>query len=348
MKQSLNCVSCNLSGTREINMKIIVFLILLFSSALFAEEGINSLLFDISLETTLQSFENIQSTLKNMNSVSARQLCSQYLDSRIKNKPKIDKNTFQCIKKYNDLFKDNKLDVQIFQGYRDHLPDDEVVSGVERAAMLETLTKPCPVDKKYVQTCGFKRSDDDADLITKTIMGIDQKPKKIEIRITSPAYSMDDNENRSSDKQKILTAQTNKKFQNALINSDVVFYAGHSRKKGGPDFGPAERHLEEGEYHVNYDWYAQHRPGMKMMTEALAKRDPNKSLIYGMFSCDSKNGFSDDLKFSKNTGTILSNRVSENKESEKAIMTSLNSLFNFSCDSTMGLTDQPFTASDIF
>lgn len=310
----------------------------------------NEMLFEITLETAVHNLQVAQDSLvplKGINAKSFMQNASTHSEE-LSSREKIFMN--QCLNKYNSLFNDNALEIYLFEGYRDHLPEDDVVSGPEQEAFLKTLTAPCPVNKPYVKTCGFRRNQQNKELIQKSIIGLDQKVKIIKLYVISPAYTYSDEINRRSIEQKLITGKTKEKFQNALMHSDIVFYAGHSRKKGGPDFGPAKRKIEDGEFHVDYDWYAKNRPGMKLMTEALAKRESSKKLIYGMFSCDSLESFSNDIRMKTKAkiSTILSSRVTENRESQKAILTTLNALFNFSCDSQLGLKGQPFSTSEMF
>jgi hypothetical protein len=72
-------------------------------------------------------------------------------------------------------------------------------------------------------------------------------------------------------------------FNGIRGGADLVVYNGHSRKGGGPDFSPPNLLPT---FHVNYDWYGMHTPGLKRLLSALNDA-PVKPAALLMMSCNS-------------------------------------------------------------
>ncbi len=247
-----------------------------------------------------------------------------------------------CKKFYENLFSDGKLEINLFFGYRDTRPSNYVLDLVEKNSLVKTLTATCPRPQNYIETCGFRRDKDDADKLIKSVKGPDGNPKEVIFRLNNSSISLNDDYNRKSDYQKSRTEKMKELFKDALENSDVVYYFGHSRNGGGPDFGPAQKLTAEN--HVDYDWYKQTKMGKKLMLEALKNRDPNKTLLLGMFSCSSELHFSNSFAAAGAKNTIFSTKTMYDGELIPGIMNSVNFIMNLSCDKSLGVTQLPFHA----
>lgn len=185
-----------------------------------------------------------------------------------------------CLKRYAALHDKPTLKFDMFSGYQNF--DNHVRDTVERAALAEWLQLPC---KGKSRVCGFERDPDDADLFFKTISWAGNSTKRVEIRLHDSSVSTDNAKNEKSDAQKEKTKKTEKQFAKALKESDMVFYQGHSRYGGGPDFGPEKK---------DHGQYKKDKPGLKLMATALKDRkDPLFMLT--LVSCDSKKHFELDV-----------------------------------------------------
>jgi len=81
---------------------------------------------------------------------------------------------------------------------------------------------------------------------------------------------------------------------------------------------------------TNYPWYEKNKPGEKRLLAALKQRKDSNYFL-GMFSCDSKKHFKNDVyNVSKGNG-IFTTRVAFMNEAERGILILLNSFLNFSC-----------------
>src|SRR5690606_23436486 len=102
----------------------------------------------------------------------------------------------------------------------------------------------------------------------------------------------DDEENRVNPFQKWKTKAAESAFYQGLANADLVFYNGHSRAGGGPDFSPPRM---DGNENVAFGWYQAHQPGFRLMQEAL-KHEPSDLKLFGLYSCASSRHFLDGVR----------------------------------------------------
>lgn len=169
-------------------------------------------------------------------------------------------------------------------GYKDARPARFVGDRYERMSLVETLLKPCA--SQETQVCGFQRHQSDADMFEKTILPAPHE-KKVIVRIVASSLGPDDEENRKNPYQKIYSQNTKQEFDRGLFNYDEVFYVGHSRDGGGPDFGPPQLTKKN---HVHYDWYIKEKPGLRDLQKSL-KVPHLKARTLGLISCASEKQF---------------------------------------------------------
>jgi hypothetical protein len=184
-----------------------------------------------------------------------------------------------CRRSYARLFRD-EVEIRIVFGYKDARPARFVGDGYERAYFLGTLLKPC---KDSGFACGFRRSQNDADLLEKEIPGPDHHTHHVRLRIVASSAGPDDRENSRDPFQQWKSAKAKREFFEGLRSADAVFYDGHSRDGGGPDFAPPR--LDQAG-HVDYAWYQQNRFGLRRMEREL-KNGNSPAKVVGLFSCRS-------------------------------------------------------------
>jgi hypothetical protein len=188
-----------------------------------------------------------------------------------------------CLKRYASLNDKPKLSFDVFSGYQNF--GSETADPGERAAWAEWLTMPCHGDSKV---CGFERDADDADTFYKDVEWAPGGSKRIEFHLHNASETSNNARNERSPTQAAKTAEQQRQFAKALRESDLVFYTGHSRYGGGPDFAP-EKRRPDGRWDIGY--YKQNRPGLKLMDEALKDRKDGSLFLLGLLSCDSKKHF---------------------------------------------------------
>jgi hypothetical protein len=193
-------------------------------------------------------------------------------------------------------FKIDENDLRIFFGYKDARPGRFVGDRHERLALVQHLVEPCPEGDR--QTCGFKRQSRDANLLLKKVsIEGSAAPIKIHLRLIHSSVSTDDEENRHNPYQKIMSEQAESSFLEGLEKADLVFYNGHSRFGGGPDFNPP---LTNEAGYVDSKFYRTFTSGLTKMISALEKRKDAANMQqldhFGMFSCASTQHFRKALK----------------------------------------------------
>jgi len=131
--------------------------------------------------------------------------------------------------------------------------------------------------------------------------------------------------------QREKSDRTHANFLNALKKDEVVFYVGHSRNGGGPDFYPP--HLlsnHEPDYH---GYYQAKQPGFNDMLEAIRERGEAPPLL-AMYSCWSEAWFGRKLySLSPRSAYIFtqSDKLSPMNEHFNAAMATLDGLMRFQC-----------------
>lgn len=179
------------------------------------------------------------------------------------------------------LSQQDSFDIYVVFGYKDARPSRFVGDRHERLAFILSLLEPCPSSK--IHTCGFTRSEKYPDVLYKKT-----KEKSLRIIVTHSAVSTDDQNNRNNPYQRLQSEYAERVFQEGLRRGHVVFYNGHSRFGGGPDF-TYPRIDEKGEIDKNF--YRSHREGLKDMLKNLSSNSNSRLQSFGLFSCSSTQYF---------------------------------------------------------
>jgi hypothetical protein len=198
-----------------------------------------------------------------------------------------------CRDAYADLYSKPVLEFRITLGYTD-IPNDVVNAedGPRREVWVTRLVKPCP--EGVVGTCGFAQDGDDADHFTKNVKGPDGKDHLVNLYLVNSSVGVDDRTNRTTLKaqQDAQTRRAEENFFGGLRTADIVIYAGHARKGGGPSFSPPILHKDG--LNTNESAYASRVSETRMLTTLRA--NPNPPKLMGLFACDAGKWFSEDVR----------------------------------------------------
>lgn len=189
-----------------------------------------------------------------------------------------------CRAAYSSLYARDSIDARIVFGYKDARPARFVADRYERLLFIEKILAGCAQGEF---ACGFRRSEKDGDLFLKSISGPDGRHREVYLRVIGSSVGPDDEENRKDPFQAWKSRTAESAFFQGLANADLVFYNGHSRAGGGPDFSPPELDASLG---VAFGWYKNRQPGFSRMEDSL-KHEPNFLKLLGLFSCASNRLF---------------------------------------------------------
>lgn len=229
-----------------------------------------------------------------------------------------------CEKTYAHFFKNERTDIRIVFGYKDARPSRFVGDRYEAAWFATYLTAPC---ESGWYACGFTRDSADPDLFRKLVTGADGKPVEVRLTLLASAASADDDENRKDLFQKWLSERATATFLQGIENADAVFYDGHSRDGGGPDFGPPRLAVDR---HVDYDWYAKHKPGMGPLLEKLGQ---SRLPLLGFFSCASTGHFLESVREANaHVATVTSPKLIYYTDAMKNMLGALSALLGLKCE----------------
>ncbi|HLD98811.1 MAG TPA: hypothetical protein VJB59_01045 [Bdellovibrionota bacterium] len=235
----------------------------------------------------------------------------------------------KCTKAYSDLYSKKGISISIFFGYDN---DQAFVDDgrYQRADLEQLLTRPPEVCARGVIlpfACGFKRDPDDASSFVKPLIGPDRKAKRVRIRLISSSVISGDLRNHVfAREQADLSERVKQDFERSLRTEDVVFYSGHARDGGGPDFFPPRLNSDQ---KVDYAWYRKHRPGLK---EVLSALDARSKLVFGLFACDSNAHFRKSIKaVAPNVPLILTNAAIPITSTHNVMVASLNAVLGMKC-----------------
>lgn len=217
-----------------------------------------------------------------------------------------------CSKAWADFYSKDKIDIRIAFGFIDSETSKKSDDSLLRAVLIEQLIRPCvrrlpecagakaannpDLCESNVRACDFKRSDSDMNLFTKEIVGPSGRTHTVELRITGSSSD------EGPSAQARASQEAEKFFHSALREADVVLYAGHARKGGGPSFAPAARRANGS---IAYEEYQRDRSGYDKMLAALqtASRPPK---IVGILACDAANYFRTGMiRTAPQTGLLL-------------------------------------------
>ena len=170
------------------------------------------------------------------------------------------------------------LRISIFYGYDDH--EGVVRDRVHAAAMRQVLAGPC---RGRLSACGFgivSESDSETALERR----IDGRPVQVHLFTTSLPEGLRASAGlvAAHREQERLSRAARERFDRELVESDVVFYSGHSRLGGGMGF--------DDQSGVTTLVNSVLRRPLAPVLEALARR-PTKLRLLGLFSCESERYF---------------------------------------------------------
>jgi hypothetical protein len=207
----------------------------------------------------------------------------------------------QCLPVFKNSLKSKVFDIRYALGYFDDSKGEEVVyEGINYGlspsldisifdVVREFLQKPCTARRAL---CGFAQSGDPKQgkvILEKQIQLMGSEVlARITLTHASASESFIANTGSLKERQAFLTQQSEENYFGGLGKADVVFYNGHSRNGGGPDFKPP--HLNS-ELHVNYNgYYKVKKPGIRKVIEKI-RQGENKDSVIGFFSCSSYSHF---------------------------------------------------------
>jgi hypothetical protein len=254
-----------------------------------------------------------------------------------------------CREMYNPLLSKPVIKMDISMGYSDfgRVIDDPL----EHLAWAEFFQKPCP-ESNSNGACGFKRDADDADLFVKEVKWPGGN-KRVELRMYSSSISTDSRLSRGSPAQKLASEAAEKKFHKALRESDLVYYSGHSRFGGGPDFSPpqfkqtADAVTGKPRWRYDLEHYRGQTPGLNKMLNVLKERK-NPLFMLGMVSCESRSHFHGHINNShKVRRSVLSQVDIDDYDGRIAVIASMDSVLNLDCDKRLGQDGTNFRAYDM-
>lgn len=236
----------------------------------------------------------------------------------------------KCLNFYNKLYSKDSLKIRMIFGYKDTRPARFVGDRHERMAFVRRILRPC---KGIRQDCGFVRHPDNADYFMKRVIGPSGNQIRVFLYVVHSSAASDDDANRANPFQQWQSAYSKQAFYGGIETADVVFYNGHSRFGGGPDFDPP-RLNKKGEPDVKY--YKSQRPGFQMVEDKLADRSMMENLdtglhVLGLFSCASSQHFGKSITKNYDTGLISNSSLIYYADALDNSLASLSSLLEMRC-----------------
>lgn len=255
-----------------------------------------------------------------------------------------------CESMYAPFLQDGVLDIRYALGYFDDTRGKEVIeNGVNYGlspsmdievfhALRGSLKKICP--NRHRRLCEFRESGDPKSGKVTLQRKLKIHGQKVLVRITLTHASASESyvRNKSSllQLQQFLTQQSEDNYFGGLKTADVVFYNGHSRNGGGPDFNPP---VLTSSKKINYNgYYLVHRTGIKK-TLAAARQNPNPGFILGFFSCYAKRHFKESLlRNNPSQKMILSSDTIDYYDSLEGSVGYMEALLRGTCGSELSYT----------
>ncbi|MEK2644043.1 hypothetical protein [Bdellovibrio sp. BCCA] len=245
-----------------------------------------------------------------------------------------------CIQRYKGILEDGVLDIRIALGYFDWTTGSNVYAdgrsfGVSPSmdigafyAIKSLLLSSC---EGRVRLCGFSQDPKNNYRFLKTVQIQGNKyTARVEVQFASATEYLSQNLGDYREQQRQRTQYMDNYFAHALQEADAVFYFGHSRNGGGPDFAPPI--FIPGRNKVNYDgYYEVQRPGLKKMLAALNASD-KKTAVLGLMSCASRDHFLRKVRAAApQTGVITSMDVLNVDEVYTAMLGGIDALLRGQC-----------------
>lgn len=212
-----------------------------------------------------------------------------------------------CQSKYKKVLSKGTLEINYGLGYFDNSTgEDQILDGVNfgQAPSLDVdvyhvirnkLMAAC--NDTASLSCGFSENPSDVSpgktTLTKDITLYD-RPVQVRLNLVrgslTPRY-LENTTDRKAE-QMAVSRQAEKLFFEDSKTADVIFYNGHSREGGGPDFNPPV-HKPDG--HVNYGLYQVKLNGIGRVLKLINSRRADPPVMVGMFSCYSNRHFYEKL-----------------------------------------------------
>ncbi|HVR95322.1 MAG TPA: hypothetical protein VMW27_01825 [Thermoanaerobaculia bacterium] len=187
-----------------------------------------------------------------------------------------------CPKEFSALETGRTLRISMFYGYDKY--EGKAYDRVNARSMSHILTKQC---RGKLSACGFSIVSRSKPAV-RLMRTLDSR--KIEINLFTSSLTEDAKQGMNPDamywEQDKLSRSVNGRLYRELVESDIVFYMGHSRLGGGMEFN-----TQPG---VTTLFNAIFRFPMHPVLKALRQR-PTKLKMIGMFSCDSNKYFRRDF-----------------------------------------------------
>ena len=252
-----------------------------------------------------------------------------------------------CTNFYDKIAGDGVVRIHLSFGYFDDSESESVQvdfknlghnSSSDQAfymVMIKGLTGRCKGD---MQACRF--TEVAPGKLVKRVRSPEGKDVTFEITAEysslTPYYQVNTVDRASEQRQK--SEANRQSFMNALRTDDAVFYLGHSRNGGGPDFLPP-RLMANG--HPNYHGYYQpEHPGFNDLLAGIRARGEAPPLL-AMYSCMSEAWFGAKLySLSPHSSYIFSqsDKLSGMNEHFQAAFATIDGLTRFQC--AQGMQDE--------
>lgn len=260
-----------------------------------------------------------------------------------------------CAKTYRKFYSRPVVNIRIVFGYKDARPARFVGDRHERLAFVQRILEPCPPSppspplpssatssadslsssgSSSGQACGFTRSPENADLFFTTIRGPDGKQVKVQLWVANSSVGSDDEANRADPFQIWQSGYARNAFFSGLQgDAEGVFYNGHSRFGGGPDFEPP-RLTPAGA--VNEPYYKTRRPGLTKTLDIFenhlfSKNKSERLKVLGLFSCASSKHFLEEIRQYSDTKLISSQNLIYHAEALESSLAALSGLLEMRC-----------------
>jgi hypothetical protein len=252
----------------------------------------------------------------------------------------------RCFTNFTSRFKDpGRLKVAIALGYSENIAAgfDLVRDGLVFDHLGQQFTAPCQYPGQGF--CDFKLEKEiphEPRHYFREILGPSQEPIILDVFVMNSSFEVSnaENETKYKNQQYAKSKRAQQFYSWALENADVVFYEGHSRDGGGPDFFPPAMN-DHGK--VNYSWYRKNQPGLRLMMNSLQRVQPIPPFLIGLFSCDSDSHFVEKLSpLVAQSSLILSTKIIEARSAKDGLFSALESVLNFECFPELSSRVQPY------
>lgn len=247
-----------------------------------------------------------------------------------------------CVQRYKNILNDDIIDIRIALGYFDWTTGQNVYYkggnyGLSPsmdigafAALKNILLTKCQGRAAF---CGFRQDPQNEYRFNKNVVIHGHKRlASIQMHFSSATEFLNDNLGGFHDDQEKRTKFMENYFNQALQSADAVFYFGHSRNGGGPDFSPPI--FVKGKNKVDYDgYYEKYQPGFKKLLSALT--NDKKASVVGLMSCASREHFLKKVRATApETGVITSKDVLNVDHVFTAMIGGIDALLRGQCQQT--------------